>query len=277
MSTLTSNASDAASKTAKPSGLNSAQLERKRANDRESQRAIRARTKEHIARLEHEVRRLQSRDLSRECQHLLRCNEALEAELRRFRASVAVGCDGSGGGGPACPPPPPPPRTMPDMSFPNGHSIIARLPYDGRCDLAGEVGESSTTPRVPGRHGGQRGQHQHQSSSSSSLAWCLDVPRSAAWTPTSTPTGCARASPVAAPASCYVPAGHGRAAEDVLGPVPTAAADVGGLEAAGHTGRNAYLRRRDVLADGGRPGHDEYAGAPFALTAESLYLAGYGH
>lgn len=67
------------------------QLARKRANDREAQRAIRARTKEHIERLEHELEELrshQSRDKT--VQDLLRRNKALEDELRQLKESMGV-------------------------------------------------------------------------------------------------------------------------------------------------------------------------------------------
>ncbi|KAM0521339.1 hypothetical protein ACHAPE_002819 [Trichoderma viride] len=68
------------------STLTPAQLARKRANDREAQRAIRARTKEHIERLERELADLkgvQSRD--RKVQELLRRNKILEEEIARLR------------------------------------------------------------------------------------------------------------------------------------------------------------------------------------------------
>lgn len=68
------------------STLTPAQLARKRANDREAQRAIRARTKEHIERLERELAELkgvQSRD--RKVQELLRRNKILEEEIARLR------------------------------------------------------------------------------------------------------------------------------------------------------------------------------------------------
>lgn len=72
------------------------QLARKRANDREAQRAIRARTKEHIERLERELEDLkskQSRDQT--VQELLRRNKALEDELMRLRENMGVGMTSS--------------------------------------------------------------------------------------------------------------------------------------------------------------------------------------
>ncbi|CAG9950791.1 unnamed protein product [Clonostachys rosea f. rosea IK726] len=71
--------------------LSPAQLTHKRAKDREAQRAIRARTKEHIERLERELAELtskQSRDQT--IQDLLRRNKALEKELIQLREFVTV-------------------------------------------------------------------------------------------------------------------------------------------------------------------------------------------
>ncbi|KAI0431235.1 hypothetical protein F5Y09DRAFT_202903 [Xylaria sp. FL1042] len=73
------------------STLTPSQLARKRANDREAQRAIRARTKEHIENLEREIDELrsqQSRDQT--VQDLLGRNRALEAEVRRLRESLGI-------------------------------------------------------------------------------------------------------------------------------------------------------------------------------------------
>ncbi|KAK2666777.1 hypothetical protein RAB80_017894 [Fusarium oxysporum f. sp. vasinfectum] len=70
------------------STLTPSQLARKRANDRETQRAIRARTKEHIDRLERELEELkseQSRDQT--VKELLRRNQALEEERERYSLS----------------------------------------------------------------------------------------------------------------------------------------------------------------------------------------------
>lgn len=78
------------------STLTPSQLARKRANDREAQRAIRARTKEHIERLESELEELkshQSRDKT--VQDLLRRNKALEEELNRLRESLGLSLNSS--------------------------------------------------------------------------------------------------------------------------------------------------------------------------------------
>lgn len=73
------------------STLTPAQLARKRANDREAQRAIRARTKDHIERLEGELEELKSaRGRDQTVQELLRRNKALEDELNRLRENMGI-------------------------------------------------------------------------------------------------------------------------------------------------------------------------------------------
>jgi serine phosphatase RsbU (regulator of sigma subunit) len=73
------------------STLTPSQLARKRANDREAQRAIRARTKEHIERLEQELEEAKaSQGRDKMVQELIERNKALEAELARLRASMGV-------------------------------------------------------------------------------------------------------------------------------------------------------------------------------------------
>ncbi|KAI8962682.1 hypothetical protein F5Y11DRAFT_347200 [Daldinia sp. FL1419] len=73
------------------STLTPSQLARKRANDREAQRAIRARTKEHIETLEREIEELRSQqDRDHTIQSLLRRNKALENELRRLREGMGA-------------------------------------------------------------------------------------------------------------------------------------------------------------------------------------------
>jgi Na+-transporting NADH:ubiquinone oxidoreductase subunit NqrC len=56
------------------------QLAKKRANDREAQRAIRERTKNQIEGLEKKIRELTSQQPYQELQHVLRQREAVEAE-----------------------------------------------------------------------------------------------------------------------------------------------------------------------------------------------------
>jgi hypothetical protein len=73
------------------STLTPAQLARKRANDREAQRAIRARTKEHIENLEREIDELRSqKSRDQTVQELLGRNRALENEVRRLRESLGI-------------------------------------------------------------------------------------------------------------------------------------------------------------------------------------------
>ena len=77
--------------------LTAAQLERKRANDREAQRAIRQRTKDHIENLERQIAELRAQQdnlahSSTKFLELMRRNEELENEntLLRTRLSHAV-------------------------------------------------------------------------------------------------------------------------------------------------------------------------------------------
>lgn len=75
------------------STLTTAQLERKRANDREAQRAIRQRTKDHIDQLERRIAELSAtNDTSAKLMHALQRNEELEQEnvLLRSRLNHAV-------------------------------------------------------------------------------------------------------------------------------------------------------------------------------------------
>ncbi|KAK7571608.1 hypothetical protein V3481_018819 [Fusarium oxysporum f. sp. vasinfectum] len=72
--------------TRRVSTLTPEQLARKRANDREAQRVIRIRTKEHIERLERELAELKSdQGLDQTIQDLLRRNTAIERELIRLK------------------------------------------------------------------------------------------------------------------------------------------------------------------------------------------------
>jgi hypothetical protein len=73
------------------STLTPSQLARKRANDREAQRAIRARTKEHIERLESELDALKSKhSRDQTIQELLRRNKTLQDELNRIQETVGI-------------------------------------------------------------------------------------------------------------------------------------------------------------------------------------------
>lgn len=73
------------------STLTPSQLARKRANDREAQRAIRARTKEHIERLERELEELKGRQSRDETvRDLIKRNKALERELMALRERLGI-------------------------------------------------------------------------------------------------------------------------------------------------------------------------------------------
>lgn len=70
--------------------LSPAQLERKRANDREAQRAIRQRTKEHIERLEGRIRELEAPGAPtlEQLNAALRRNKELEDEVAYLRVEL---------------------------------------------------------------------------------------------------------------------------------------------------------------------------------------------
>jgi TolA-binding protein len=65
------------------------QLERKRANDREAQRAIRERTKQQIDRLNERIRELESSQPYRELQVVISEKEAVEAENAEIKRQLA--------------------------------------------------------------------------------------------------------------------------------------------------------------------------------------------
>lgn len=70
--------------------LSKAQLARKRANDREAQRNIRQRTKEHIENLEKKVKELEDHNRSSSMDRVIKRNKELEAEVEQLRAQVAA-------------------------------------------------------------------------------------------------------------------------------------------------------------------------------------------
>lgn len=87
--------------TRKVSSLSAEQLERKRANDREAQRSIRQRNKEHIEQLEGQVATLQNqitdlRTRSERFDELIRRNTALDEENSRLKHQLAAIAGGSG-------------------------------------------------------------------------------------------------------------------------------------------------------------------------------------
>ncbi|MCJ1472658.1 hypothetical protein MMC13_001307 [Lambiella insularis] len=72
------------------SSLRPDQLAKKRANDREAQRAIRERTKHHIENLEREIRELKSQQPYQELERIVRLKEAVEAELEDLKRRLAT-------------------------------------------------------------------------------------------------------------------------------------------------------------------------------------------
>lgn len=68
--------------------LSKAQLARKRANDREAQRNIRQRTKEHIENLERKVKELEQGSRASSMERVLKRNRELEEEVEKLRAQV---------------------------------------------------------------------------------------------------------------------------------------------------------------------------------------------
>lgn len=69
--------------------LSKAQLARKRANDREAQRNIRQRTKEHIENLERKVKELEEHNHSSSLDRVIKRNKELEAEIESLRTQIA--------------------------------------------------------------------------------------------------------------------------------------------------------------------------------------------
>jgi hypothetical protein len=70
--------------------LSKAQLARKRANDREAQRNIRQRTKEHIENLEKKVKELEENSRSSSLERVLQRNKELEAEVEKLKIQIAA-------------------------------------------------------------------------------------------------------------------------------------------------------------------------------------------
>lgn len=70
------------------------QLARKRANDREAQRAIRERTKNQIDALHRRIRELEGQQPYHDLQHVIRSRDAVQAELhdvrKRLESAVAI-------------------------------------------------------------------------------------------------------------------------------------------------------------------------------------------
>lgn len=69
--------------------LSKAQLARKRANDREAQRNIRQRTKEHIENLEKKVKELEGTGRSSSMERVLQRNHELEVEIEKLKSRLS--------------------------------------------------------------------------------------------------------------------------------------------------------------------------------------------
>lgn len=78
--------------TRKVTSLTPDQLSRKRANDREAQRTIRRRTKQHIEQLEQQVAALSAK--GEHMDHVLQHNAALEAEIAHLRSQLSMAANG---------------------------------------------------------------------------------------------------------------------------------------------------------------------------------------
>lgn len=72
--------------------MNAEQLARKRANDREAQRSIRQRTKDHIERLENRIREL-TEGQNGNLEEVQQRNAELERELRNLKESLRINED----------------------------------------------------------------------------------------------------------------------------------------------------------------------------------------
>ncbi|RJE25876.1 B-zip transcription factor [Aspergillus sclerotialis] len=106
--------------------LSSEQLERKRANDREAQRTIRQRTREHIEQLEHQVAELSAK--GDQFDNVVRRNAALEEELHRlkYQLSMMAGRQSFSDHEPTYSGPAGPSMSLPFPNAPAAHS--ARVP-----------------------------------------------------------------------------------------------------------------------------------------------------
>jgi hypothetical protein len=126
------------------STLTPAQLARKRANDREAQRAIRARTKEHIENLERELEELRSAS-SRDdtVQDLLRKNRALEEELHRLKESMGITTNGPRGYYHPCTFAPRTTWCAPSIQYPVADCTLAYQSPASRTSAPGPVGDYS--------------------------------------------------------------------------------------------------------------------------------------
>lgn len=118
------------------STLNPSQLARKRARDREAQRIIRTRTKEHIERLERDLKELKSNQSSDQTvKELLRRNKALEEELIRLKSNTGAPMTSS-------------PYSVPDLT-PRQLSLTSKV-YDHNLSTGSHAIPSTCESPFPG-------------------------------------------------------------------------------------------------------------------------------
>ncbi|KAE8446340.1 hypothetical protein EG329_012089 [Mollisiaceae sp. DMI_Dod_QoI] len=116
--------------------LSKAQLARKRANDREAQRNIRQRTKEHIETLERKVKELEQGSRSSSMERVLKRNRELEEEVEKLRAQIAAAHTSS-----------PVTQTIPDI--PEELLIPQKVTLDWMPESASCTWAQSVPPNIP--------------------------------------------------------------------------------------------------------------------------------
>lgn len=117
--------------------LSKAQLARKRANDREAQRNIRQRTKEHIENLERKVKELEEQGgRSSSMERVLKRNKELEDEVEKLRAQISASHTST-----------PPPQTIPDI--PEELLIPQKVTLNWMPESASCTWPQSVPPNIP--------------------------------------------------------------------------------------------------------------------------------
>ncbi|KUJ23796.1 uncharacterized protein LY89DRAFT_692724 [Mollisia scopiformis] len=116
--------------------LSKAQLARKRANDREAQRNIRQRTKEHIENLERKVKELEQGSRSGSMERVLKRNKELEDEVEKLRAQISTSHTST-----------PPSQTISDI--PEELLIPQKVTLDWMPESASCTWPQSVPPTIP--------------------------------------------------------------------------------------------------------------------------------
>jgi hypothetical protein len=116
--------------------LSKAQLARKRANDREAQRNIRQRTKEHIENLERKVKELEQGSRSSSMERVLKRNKELEDEVEKLRAQICASHTST-----------PPSQTIPDI--PEELLIPQKVTLDWMPESNSCTWPQSVPPNIP--------------------------------------------------------------------------------------------------------------------------------